>query len=605
MRIERDRVSFVRSEKSQTMLADTFRACFATAAQAVSDRAEEINRLNVFPVPDGDTGTNMSLTLKSVVGELQALPQHADMKQVCQAITHGSLMGARGNSGVITSQIMRGLSEGFQDITSDELSVKDVSLAFKKSVKVAFQAVRKPIDGTILTVLKDTSTSVEASLKAKLDLEACLEALVKAGYDSVNRTPELLPVLKENGVVDAGGYGLAIFFDNFVSAALGKTQITNAATSGSDHISGVHIELNDDWEGSEFRYCTEFLFHSDTLDVPKAQEFLSTMGDCELLVGSHPNFKLHVHTDHPDKVLGYMLQYGQLSEVHVHNMDLQAHERTEKLAHEGGHGDMQGSSAHMVPTSISNGSATDASTTYRSDINMSAPTMFAPNMSTTETKPMGFVAVCFGEGNESILASLGVDVIVSGGQTMNPSTKDLMDAAEKVCAKQVFILPNNKNIIMAAQSAASASEKEIIVIPTTSIPQSFSALCAFDPEASFEDNAHEMAEILSTVHDCEITTAIKDSHAQDGSDIKAGDIIGIVDGAIEVVGHEVVEVACRAIELMLSRDEGYTITLLAGKDLGDKDFESLQEKVEADYPDLELDPQRGDQPLYPLLFSIE
>ena len=284
------------------MIAQTIRTCFPVAAAAVADKAEDINKLNVFPVPDGDTGTNMSLTLSSVVKEVTALPADADMEAVAAAITHGSLMGARGNSGVITSQILRGLAEGIKEVDGYVTSA-DVASAFRRSDKVAFQAVRKPVEGTILTVLRDISTKADWCEKKKLPLEETLDALVVEAYQSVARTPDLLPVLKENGVVDSGAYGFSIFVEAFVEAALGRsgsyeaiaTTFETSSDAKDEALSRVAIEANDDWEGSEFRYCNEFLFKAEKpFDEDEALAYLATLGDCELIVGSYPDFKVHV-----------------------------------------------------------------------------------------------------------------------------------------------------------------------------------------------------------------------------------------------------------------------------------------------------------------------
>ncbi|MBR3690962.1 MAG: DAK2 domain-containing protein, partial [Eggerthellaceae bacterium] len=426
----------------------------AAAVKALSDRKDEVNRLNVFPVPDGDTGTNMSLTVESVVTNIAKLPIGADGASVRKAITTGALMGARGNSGVITSQILRGLCEG--SVGADELNTHYVANAFEKAVEVAFQAVRKPVEGTILTVLRDSANAAVEARKARLSTEDALDAIVKEAYASVERTPEFLPVLKENGVVDAGGYGLAILFDSFVAALTGKEGPLGdeLAFARGKMAPKVEIEQINDWEGSQYRYCNEFLVDSDTLDPEAALEFLATMGDCELCVGSAPKFKVHVHSNTPDKVLAYFLERGQISEVFIHNMQLQSAERTEMLASE---------------------------------------------QEQTEHKALGFVAVAAGEGNAEILKSLGVDVVVSGGQTMNPSTKDLLDAVEKVNADAVIILPNNSNIIMAAQSACGLAEIPCGVVPTKSVPQAFAAMFVVDQDASLEDNIAEMTEAYAEV----------------------------------------------------------------------------------------------------------
>ena len=529
----------------------------AAASRALSARKEEVNRLNVFPVPDGDTGTNMSLTIESVVTNIARLPIGSSGAEARKAITTGALMGARGNSGVITSQILRGLCEG--SAHAEALTTDTVAAAFEKSVEVAFQAVRKPVEGTILTVLRDSASAAVEASKLKLDTEAALETIVSAAYDSVQRTPELLPVLKENGVVDAGGFGLAILFDAFVSALLGKEgtlgdELAFARTAAPK----VEIEQINDWEGSAFRYCNEFLVDSVVLDPAEALEFLATMGDCELCVGSVPKFKVHVHSNHPDQVLAYFLERGQISEVFIHNMQLQSEERTEKLAAE----------------------------------------------QAAERKPIGFVAVAAGSGNAEILKSLGVDVVVSGGQTMNPSTNDLLDAMTEVNADAVIVMPNNSNIIMAAQSACELADFPCGVVPTKSMPQAFAAMFAVDQEASLEDNVEEMTEAYADVKTGEVTTAIKDSKDAHDNPIKEGDVIGISDGAIEAVASTVEGAVMRLLEVMEAEDAD-TLTILAGEDFSDEDLEALEEKIEQAYEDIEIDSHRGGQPLYPIILSVE
>ncbi len=529
----------------------------AAASKALSARKEEINRLNVFPVPDGDTGTNMSLTIESVVGNLARLPIGADGAEIRKAITTGALMGARGNSGVITSQILRGLCEG--TVGWEGLTSASLATAFEKAVEVAFQAVRKPVEGTILTVLRDSAQAAVNASKLGLPTLEALEAVVSEAYASVQRTPDLLPVLKENGVVDAGGFGLAIFFDAFASALTGKEgTLGDELAFARGTAPKVEIEQINDWEGSAFRYCNEFLVDSDTLDTEEALEFLATMGDCELCVGSVPKFKVHVHSNTPDKVLAYFLERGQISEVFIHNMQLQSEERTEKLAAE----------------------------------------------QQAEAKPLGFVAVAAGEGNAEILRSLGVDVVVSGGQTMNPSTKDLLDAADQVNADAVILLPNNSNIIMAAQSAAELCERPCAVVPTKSVPQAFAALFAVDQDASLETNVEEMTAAYGDVRTGEVTTAIKDSHDAAGNPIAEGDVIGICDGSIDAVGSSVPGVVMDLLAVMEAEDAD-TCTLLAGEDLSQDDFEALIEAIEEAYEDLEVDAHRGEQPLYPIILSVE
>ena len=543
---------------SESYTANDLLNAIAAASKTLGERRDEINRLNVFPVPDGDTGTNMSLTLESVVGNIASLPIGADGVAIRKAITTGALMGARGNSGVITSQILRGLCEG--SVGCEDVDAASIDAALSHAVDVAFSAVRKPVEGTILTVLKDSAAAAKRARKKKLATEEALAAVVDEAYASVQRTPDLLPVLKENGVVDAGGYGLAIFFDAFASALTGREgPMRDELAFARQAAPTVEIEQINDWEGSDYRYCTEFLVHSDEVDVDAAKDFLPTMGDCDLMVGMHPNFKVHVHSNRPDEVLRWFLDHdAQVSEVHIHNMQQQSVARSDALAAE----------------------------------------------RQAEVKPLGFVAVAAGEGNAKILESLGVDVVVSGGQTMNPSTKDLLDAAGRVNADAVIILPNNKNIIMAAQSACELSEKPCAVVPTKSVPEAFAALFGVDESASLEDNVEAMTEAYADVKTGEVTTAIKDSKDAAGNPIKEGDVIGIADGAIEAVGSCVQAVAMELLAAM-DADDADTLTILAGEDFADDAFEALVARIGEEFDELEIDAHRGDQPLYPLVMSVE
>ncbi len=419
--------------------------------------------------------------------------------------------------------------------------------------------MRKPVEGTILTVLRDSAAAAQTAAREKLGVNETMEAIVSEAYASVQRTPDLLPVLKENGVVDAGGFGLAIFFDGFASALMGKEgTLGDVLALSRETAPKVEIEQINDWEGSQYRYCNEFLVDSDTLDREEALQFLSTMGDCELCVGDVPKFKVHVHSNTPDKVLAYFLERGQISEVFIHNMQLQSEERTQKLEQE----------------------------------------------QAQQEKPLGFVAVAAGDGNGEILKSLGVDVVVSGGQTMNPSTKDLLDAAEKVNAASIIFLPNNSNIIMAAQSACQLAEKPCAVVPTKSVPQAFAALFAVDQDASLESNVEEMTEAFAEVKTGEVTTAIKDSRDAHGGPIATGDVIGIADGSIEAVGKDVADVVLALLEAMEAGDAD-TCTLLAGEDFSDEALSALTERIEERFDDLEIDAHRGGQPLYPVVFSVE
>ncbi len=547
------------------------------ATDTLTSRKEEVNRLNVFPVPDGDTGTNMSLTMQSVAKELALLPPSATSDDVRRAITHGSLMGARGNSGVITSQILRGLCEGFEGATTCDAAT--ISRALDRSVEVAFQAVRKPVKGTILTVLEDAAAAARMAADEGLSPVATLEAISEEALASVKRTSDFLPVLKENGVVDSGGFGLTILFQAFAASLSGKGDEAIAHSEDFTHAQAqVAIEQVNDWAGSDYMYCTEFLFHSVDIDTDAALAFLADAGDCELLVGSHPDFKVHVHTDTPGEVLNYMTARGQVSEVFIHNMVLESAERAEGLADD-------------EDAAAGSGEA-------------GAGTGAGASQAPSEHKELAFVAVAVGSGTAAILRSLGVDYVVEGGQTMNPSTADLLAAVEAANADAVVIMPDNGNIIMAANAAAENAPVPCAVVPTKNVLAAFSAMFAADRGAGLEENARAMTEALDSVHCAEVTTAVKSSKTSKGEKIAPGDVIGIADGSLDVAGTSVAEVVMALAEQMEAGDFD-TLTLLAGADLPDEALEELTEAIEQAWPDLDVDAQRGEQPLYPVLFSLE
>jgi DAK2 domain fusion protein YloV len=523
----------------------------ASAAAALKQRREEVNRLNVFPVPDGDTGTNMSLTMDSVVAEVAKLPANASASDLCRAVTHGSLMGARGNSGVILSQILRGLCEPLS--TTQTVDAVLVAECLDRAVTVAFQAVRRPVEGTILTVLRDMAEAARPIAVEGEGITAVLEGVVDAAYASVKRTPDLLPVLKEAGVVDAGGYGLAILAEGFAGGLAGHG-LRSFDVSVASAPSGPIVPEND-WDDEEYLYCTEFLLYGKDLDRVSIEDYLVSIGGSQLVVGSQDQLKIHVHTDDPAKALGYALGLGEVSDVHVHNMRRQTEARAEALRSEA-----------------------------------------------AARKPLGFVAVAAGEGLAEILRSLGVDEVVSGGQTMNPSTAELLEAIERVPASAVIVLPDNRNIILAANQTVGIAGKPVGVVPTTSVPEAFSALLVADPAVPLEANVSAMTQAAESVRTGEITTAVKDSKGKAGP-IKAGQIIGISDHEIEVVGDTVKDVALRLLDVIVQ--DGETLTLLAGEDLDDAALQQIVGAVEEAHPDLEIEAHRGEQPLYPLVMAVE
>ena len=535
----------------------------AAASQALKERKEEVNRLNVFPVPDGDTGTNMSLTMDVVVDEVSRLPQDADISTVCHAVTHGSLMGARGNSGVILSQILRGLCEGIDG--AEKIDAAVIADAFDRAVIVAFQAVRKPVEGTILTVLRDTAEVARAGADDELSMSDLLTAISEGAFESVRRTPELLPVLKENGVVDAGGFGLAILIEGFIASAQGQeVRIADVSSAAAPLLT---VEPIDDWDDAEYLYCTEFLLFGEGIDEDAVHDYVASVGGSELVVGAGSEFKVHVHTNEPGTVLSYMTALGEVSDVHIHNMHRQSQARDEILA----------AGTHVA--------------------------LHEATSPVAATKPIGFVAVAAGSGLASILESLGVDVVVSGGQTMNPSTQDLVDAIASVPAEKVVVLPNNKNIIMAATAAASVASKPVAVVPTTAVPQAFSAMLAFDGSDDLETVSAALTQAASVVRSGEVTRAVKDAKGKVG-DIASGQVIGISDHEIEVVGEHVDSVAAELADLLLAGGAD-TFTLLAGEEFDDDALEALATAIGAAHPDVEIETHRGEQPLYPVIMSAE
>jgi len=543
------------------------KSLIGAAAKALKDRRDEVNRLNVFPVPDGDTGTNMSLTMDSVLAALAALPDEADVREVAHAVTQASLMGARGNSGVILSQILRGLCDVAAE--SHAFDAAALAAALDRSTTVAFQAVRKPVEGTILTVLRDMKDAAADAAKLDRDLDDALDHVIGAAFESVRHTPELLPVLKENGVVDAGGFGLALLAQGFSAAAAGREMAV--ADIGVMAEPELHVEPANDWDDEEYLYCTEFLVFGERARREDLTDFVVQLGGSELVVGDDGALKVHVHTDDPAAVLAHATSLGEVAEVHVNNMRRQTAARSAALRAE----------EHSVDP--------------EADRDGSPPV-------TTPPKPIGFVTVAVGDGLKAILSSLGADVVVSGGQTMNPSTKELYEASRGVNAEQVIVLPNNPNIVMAAQQVASVSERPVAVVPTASVPEAFSALLAYEPSMTLDEAVEAMTEAASFVRTGEVTTAVKDAVGKAGR-IAEGQVIGIANDEIEVIGDDVVDVAVRLAEFIT--DDADTMTVLAGADLDDDHLDELVQRLQAAHPDVEVETHRGEQPLYPVIIAAE
>jgi DAK2 domain fusion protein YloV len=531
----------------------TAKALLEASAQALRDRREEVDELNVFPVPDGDTGTNMDLTMDAVLAEVAELPEDPSVKEVCHAVTHGSLMGARGNSGVILSQVLRGLCEVF--VESDSVDPTVVAAALARAETVCYQAVRKPVEGTMLTIVKDCASVAKRAAEDGFDLAELLDAVSKEARESVQRTPDLLDVLKEAGVVDAGAYGLALLLEGLVAALEGHEVRPFEVTAP---VLEMAVLPEDDWDDDEYLYCTEFLILGEGLDRDEVQDFVSGAGGSELVVGQDAVVKVHVHTDDPAEVLRYATGLGEVAEVHINNMRAQTTERSRALR-------------GKIPPA-------------------------------TEQE-YGIVAVSSGDGVGRILESLGVHRLVAGGQTMNPSTAELLDAAESLEASHIIVLPNNKNIVMAAESVDDLAERHVAVVPTTSVPEAFAALLALDEGASLDQNVVEMTRAAEAVRTGEVTWAVKDSSGAHVGEIREGQVIGISEHEIRLVGDDVLDVAVGLVGLMA--DGAETLTVLAGEQLTDEDLEALVGRVEAAHPRLEVDAHRGDQPHYPVVLGFE
>ncbi|MFC3927546.1 DAK2 domain-containing protein [Streptococcus caprae] len=539
------------------------------AATRLGKQAEYVNSLNVFPVPDGDTGTNMSMTMDNGAKEVADKPA-TTVGEVGQILSKGLLMGARGNSGVITSQLFRGFGQSIKD--KSELDGKDLAAAFQNGVEVAYKAVMKPVEGTILTVSRGAAT---AALKKAEDSEDAIEvmrAALEGAKAALAKTPDMLPVLKEVGVVDSGGQGLVYIYEGFLAALTGEyiasedfkaTPAVMTEMINAEHHKSVagHVATED----ITFGYCTEIMValgkgptYVKEFNYDEFQGYLSGLGDSLLVVNDDEIVKVHVHTEDPGLVMQEGLKYGSLVKVKVDNMRNQ----------------------HETELSKTEGKP-----------------------AVQEAKEYGIIAVCAGEGLSEIFKSQGVDYIISGGQTMNPSTEDIVKAVETVNAKNVIILPNNKNIFMAAQSAAEVVEANAVVIETRTVSQGFTSLLAFNPDASLEENTEAMTASLVDVVSGSVTTAVRDTSI-DGIEIAENDNLGMVDGKI-VVSNSDMESALRATFDQMIDDESEIATIYVGEDGHQEMAEQLVDYLEEKYPDLEVEIYQGDQPVYPYLMSVE
>ena len=543
---------------------------FLAGANNLEAKKEWINELNVFPVPDGDTGTNMSMTILAAAKEVSNL-EKKDMKSVAKAISSGSLRGARGNSGVILSQLFR----GFTKVIANYESIDTVVLAeaCDKAVETAYKAVMKPKEGTILTVARGAADKAIDMVEETDDLEVFIKAVIEEAERVLKKTPDMLPVLKQAGVVDSGGQGLVVVLQGAYDALMGKeidySSFESAQTSGG--ITKISAETEAE---IKFGYCTEFIIvlnksMSDE-EVAKYKAFLTSIGDSIVVVADDEIVKTHVHTNDPGLAIQEALRHGSLSKIKIDNMREEHQERLIK--------DAQKVAAEQAK----------------------AEAAAAP----AELKEMGFISVSAGAGLSEIFRGLGVDVIIEGGQTMNPSTDDILHAIEKVPAKNIFVLPNNKNIILAAnQAAALSEEKKIHVVPTKTIPQGISALINFIPEQSAEENAVRMTEELCNVKSGQITYAVRDTVIDD-KEIKENDYMGIGDDGILAVGADLNETLLAMVDELVDEESGI-ISLYYGEDVSEEDAQSLADQLQEKYEDLEVEVNDGGQPIYYYILSVE
>lgn len=534
---------------------------FIGGAKRLEAQKEHINELNVFPVPDGDTGTNMTMTIMSAAKEVGAI-EDPTIEDLAKAISGGSLRGARGNSGVILSQLFRGFTKQIKYL--DSLTTRDVAAGFKKAVDTAYKAVMKPKEGTILTVAKSAADSALRTAKKTEDFEEFAKTVMQDANATLLKTPEMLPVLKEAGVVDSGGQGLMEVLQGAYDVLLGKEVDLEVAVASKPKQKPVGAAMGETADIT-FGYCTEFIVMLEK-DFGSKQEqefkdYLTAMGDSIVVVADEDIVKVHVHTNHPGKAIEKGLSFGSLTSMKIDNMREEHEER----------------------------------------LNLSRQ---AEEKATAPRKDMGFVAVSIGSGLNDIFRELGADYLIEGGQTMNPSTEDMLNAIKQVNADHVFILPNNKNIILAAQQAkALVEDKEIIIIPTKTVPQGISALIAFETESSVEENEAAMTEMMNGVKTGEVTYAVRDTTI-DGKQIKVNDIMGIDDDGIQEVGKDVQEVTMGLLRSMVDEDSEL-ICIYYGEETPEEKALKLSKKAEELYPDCEVQVEYGGQPIYYFLLSVE
>lgn len=558
---------------TKTINVDVLAKMFLAGAQNIEAKKDYINELNVFPVPDGDTGTNMSMTIMSAAKEVTAL-NNPEMKDLAKAISSGSLRGARGNSGVILSQLLRGFTKAIKE--EKEIDVLALAAACQRARDTAYKAVMKPKEGTILTVASGIATKAAEMAEETDDLEVFIPAVIEYAEEVLNKTPEMLPVLKEAGVVDSGGQGLLEVIKGGYDAFLGKEiDYSSIKPSTSVTVNKVNAE---DTADIKFGYCTEFIILTEKEfteeDEHEFKKFLSSIGDSIVCVADDDVVKIHVHTNDPGLAIQKALTYGQLSKMKIDNMREEHQEKlirdAEKLAEE----------------------------------QAKEEAAYEEKKTAEPRKAMGFITVSIGAGMNEIFKELGADYIIEGGQTMNPSTEDMLNAIDQVNADTVFILPNNKNIILAANQAKSLVEdKEIIVIPTKTVPQGITAIINFMPDADAKTNEAAMLEEIKNVKTGQMTYAVRDTHIDD-KEIHEGDIMGIGDSGILAVGKDLEETTKEMIANLVDEDSEL-ISIYYGEEVSEEEAEKFAGEIEELYPDVDVDIQFGGQPIYYYVLAVE
>ena len=558
---------------SKVLSIKELKKAFLAGANQLNAKKDLINELNVFPVPDGDTGTNMTMTILSAAREVNSV-EGDKLKDILKAMSGGALRGARGNSGVILSQLIRGFTKELAE--GGDIDSLTLAKAFQRAVETAYKAVMKPKEGTILTVAKGMADKIMELSLTEEEILPLMEKVYAHGEEVLEHTPELLPVLKEAGVVDSGGAGLMAVMEGALRSLRGEKIVLDLELKESGAVSALVGERKNRGEIStadiRFGYCTEFMVNGDHAftddEVDALRSYLNGIGDSIVCFSDEEMIKVHVHTNHPGEAFEKGLSMGYLSKMKVDNMRLEHHE--------------------LLIEDASRIAAMEK--------------LDEEQVKPTERKAFGFVAVCSGEGLENIFRDLGVDQVVSGGQSMNPSTEDLVKAVEKINAEHIYILPNNKNIILAAEQVSSILEEQpITVLRSTTIPQGISALIAFQEEASPEENTKNMTESLKAVSSGEITYAVRDTTI-DGREIHSGDILFLGDNGLLSVGKDILSAVKEALPKM---GEGEILSLYYGEDVKAEDAEALVSEIQKDYPNLEIELQNGGQAVYYYLVSLE